>query len=395
MPTMLKFQNIDVLEFDFDTNQYEILNKEFLPFLLRDRIRQSQDIAMLSVNEQISALVANKDAMMDFFTNRCIDISRTNAKFILNALGLSQQIDRENALRIMFVCKGLSASDDYWFASSAGDTWEDVCLRSNPLHETLSHVALFGDTTASITGEVRTPELTNQGAYPKSWRRENGRLYLQKGSKGDRAAEQEVCTSLVLDCTNVPHVHYWLEEAEGLKISVCKSMCNDEVSIVPAHDFIRWCEYTGRNTLEEVCRIDEENFNRMLVTDYLIANPDRHGKNWGFYMDASSGELLSLHPLFDHNLSFDRGTIAHPEGGYSLLFPRRTKKDVAMEAIQKCDFHFTSKVSESCFLEGYHAEAFGERCRKLGLNPHFTKSYAVGVGDGRKGAPGNATLPCK
>ena len=40
MPTMLKFQNIDVLEFDFDTNQYEILNKEFLPFLLRDRNSQ-------------------------------------------------------------------------------------------------------------------------------------------------------------------------------------------------------------------------------------------------------------------------------------------------------------------------------------------------------------------
>lgn len=90
MSTMLKYQKNDVLESDFETNQYKVLNQGYLPLLLRDRIRQSEDIAMLSVNEQINAMVANKDAMMEFFTNRCIDISRTNAKFILNALGLPQ-----------------------------------------------------------------------------------------------------------------------------------------------------------------------------------------------------------------------------------------------------------------------------------------------------------------
>lgn len=377
MTTMLKFQDTDVLEFDFDENIYVIHDADFLPFLLRDRIQPSIGMEHLSMNERINALIANRDAMMEFFMNRSIDIGRTNAKHILNTLGLPQQISRENSLRIMFLCKGLSASDDYWFSSSANEAWKDVCLRDNPLHETLAHVALFGDTTASITGEIRTPELTNQGAYPKAWRREDGVLYLQKGSRNDRAAEQEVCTSNLLDCTNVPHVRYWLEEKEGKKISVCESMCNDAHSIVPAHELILWCERTGRSMLDEVCRIDGEGFHQMLVTDYLISNPDRHGKNWGFYLDASTGRLDSLHPLFDHNLSFDPGTIAHPEGGYSLLFPKRTKMEAALESIEKCEFHFTSRINESCFLEEYHAESFRNRCKKLGLHPAFKKPYPV------------------
>lgn len=375
---LLKFQDIDVMEFNFSDNTYQIKNEKFLPVLLRGRIIENQTVERLPAKEQINALVSNKDAMMDFFSSRSIDISRTNAKQILNTLGLPQELDRTNCMKIMFACKGLSAADDYWFAESSSEKWKDVNLRDNPLHETLAHIALFGDTTVSITGKVRTPELTNQGAYPKAWERKNGKLYLHKGSRNDHAAEQEVSTSHLLDCTNVPHVQYWMETIEGKMVCTCECMCNDKVSIIPAHDFIRWNEHMKKNTLQRINQIDQENFNKMLIVDYLIANPDRHGKNWGFYMDAKSGDIISLHPLFDHNLSFDRATVAHPYGGMSLLFPEKTKFDVAKEALRHCDFQIVGKISEKVFLEKYQAALFTDRCNRLGLHPVTTNSFFAG-----------------
>ena len=373
--SLLKFQNVSVLGFDFTQNYYKVLNENFLPVILRGRIKDPVDLATLPVNEQINALIATRDAIMEFFTGRHLDVSRVNAKRILNTMGIAQTLDKETCLKMMFLCKGLSAADDYWLTNYDSEKWEDVNLRDNPLHETLAHIALFGDTTISITGEVRTPEFTNQGTYPKAWRRKKGKLYLYKGSHHDRAAEQEVCTSKILDYTNVPHVQYWLETIEGKQVSVCECMCTNDRSIVTAYDFIRWNKHMGIDVLEKINETDEENFNKMLVTDYLIANSDRHSKNWGFFMDAKTGNLVSLHPLFDHNLSFDRGTMAHPAGGVSLLFPKRTKLEVAKDALNGCDFQIAQKIPEVDFLESYHASLFESRCKRLGLNVVIAKSY--------------------
>ena len=43
----------------------------------------------------------------------------------------------------------------------------------------------------------------------------------------------------------------------------------------------------------------------MLVFDTLIGNTDRHLLNWGVLVDNSTGNIIGLHPLFDHNCAID------------------------------------------------------------------------------------------
>lgn len=43
----------------------------------------------------------------------------------------------------------------------------------------------------------------------------------------------------------------------------------------------------------------------MFIVDYLVSNRDRHGMNWGFYYNCDTMKILSCHPLYDHNNSFE------------------------------------------------------------------------------------------
>ena len=40
------------------------------------------------------------------------------------------------------------------------------------------------------------------------------------------------------------------------------------------------------------------------IVDYILGNEDRHGANFGFFMENESGKLLGLYPLMDHDHAF-------------------------------------------------------------------------------------------
>lgn len=71
--------------------------------------------------------------------------------------------------------------------------------------------------------------------------------------------------------------------------------------------------------MQTVLSIDAESIYQMCIVDYLISNSDRHGKNWGFYVNNDTGKIVSCHPLFDHNNAFDEEQMADPTGGASLV----------------------------------------------------------------------------
>jgi len=46
----------------------------------------------------------------------------------------------------------------------------------------------------------------------------------------------------------------------------------------------------------------------MILFDFLIGNNDRHSQNWGFTRVGPRRQINGLHPLYDHNLSFNKET---------------------------------------------------------------------------------------
>ena len=84
----------------------------------------------------------------------------------------------------------------------------------------------------------------------------------------------------------------------------CRLIASQEYSMVNFEDFQMYCQYEGKNVYEEVLRLDRRHYLEMQTADYILNNIDRHGANWGFFMDNATGRLTGLYPLLDHDQAF-------------------------------------------------------------------------------------------
>lgn len=369
--TYLKLQNIDIMEFSTEDGYYKIHKPDMLPLSLRgfisDTVHDRQGITRENIGEYIKKYSKFTDAIGKFYAERSLSLNRENAKFILNALGIPQTNDYETKKRIMELCKALSVSDDYWITKDKNEKWENVNVRDNPLHKTLAQISLLGR-SLSITGEIRTPELTGQGCYAKTWIRKNERLYLLKaGTKDGNEPQREALMSNLLDCTNVPHVEYLLKKVEGKTVTCCPSMSNKIFGMVSAAEIYTWCQHCDQNFWNYILKTDPEMYLKTIIADYLCSNRDRHFGNWGFYMDNRTGKLLRIHPLYDHNNAFDSEFMADKTGGVCQLLPGKSQKEAALYAIKKCDFRITKPITRKMFPDDKMYLSFMERGTELGL----------------------------
>jgi len=365
--TYLKLEDKPVLKFNIDQRVYEIQNYALLPFSLRNNIVDTRSLTNKSEHEKFNILFHNQESLAYFFYNRSLSVKRENAKYIMNQLHIKQNNDFETRYKAMILCKALSVSDSYWITNNENEKWKDVNVKSHPLHETLQQIALFGR-TLTITGKIHTPELTGQGAYAKAWYRENDELFLYKAStNGGNESEREVLASKILDCFNVPHVPYELTKKEDKIVCKCPNMNLENTSIVDAIEYDTWCTKKGKDLFEESKRIDSDIFYKTIIIDYLISNADRHLANWGFFMDNNSGDIIRLHPLFDHNNAFDKNFMADPKGGECQLMPGKTQKEAALYAMKRCDFRCIKPVTKDMFFDLNMYNSFMERASELGL----------------------------
>ena len=364
--TYLKLQNKTILEFDLDELIFDVKEPQLLPFSLRGKFISSENLAADN-KTRIKQITSNNDLLKSFFYNRSLSVKRENAKFIMNQLNIKQNNDFESRYKAMILCKALSATDDYWITNNTNELWENVNVRSNPLHETLQQISLFGR-SLSITGKIISPELTNQGAYAKAWYRENNNLYLFKANtNGGDECKREVLASNILDCFNVPHVRYELTEKDGIEVSKCKNFNLETTSIIPAVEFDEYCSRNDLDFFDEVKKIDQDLFYKTIVIDYLIANRDRHEGNWGFYMDNTTGQIIGMHPLFDHNNSFDVEFMKDETGGFCQLIPGKNQREAALYAIKKCDLRLIQPIDKSMFYTQLQYDTFMKRAEELGF----------------------------
>lgn len=77
-------------------------------------------------------------------------MDKKHAQEICECIGIQLEKDNiEATAKIMKMCRGLSAIDDYWIAEdnkvqkAENQRWENVNLRTNPLNKTLAYIALY------------------------------------------------------------------------------------------------------------------------------------------------------------------------------------------------------------------------------------------------------------
>ena len=292
--TYIMLKDVPVLE--IEDYRCKILNYELLPISLR----------YPDVNYD--------DVMHGWTEKRTMNIGRTNAKKLLAGFRISQS----NPYMIARLFHFASLSDCYWMKDAEETfTWEQVSLFENPWEKAVTSTALLGtnQTFHTLVQKIHTPAVTAQGMAAKAWIREADGLYLYKVGK------KELPASGILDALHIPHVSYIEAENSSLekiadrnhidkiyksgeKIVKCRIISSEETALVPWEDFQVYCSYHDKNEYDMVKEMDAANYYKMQIADYILGNEDRHGANFGFYMDNRSGKLQGLYPLMDHDHAF-------------------------------------------------------------------------------------------
>lgn len=214
---------------------------------------------------------------VEWASNRTLSMGRSYAKEILNTLRISQT----NRYEVCLVCRGLSL-----------DTGKKL--------------------------QIHTPELTTLGVSAKAWiRGADGSLWLHKTGK------YELPSSQILEVLLIPHISYeesseeelwdylsderrgWLDGVGEKMVKSCL-FTNPDLSMVTFEEFSAFCGAYGRNPYEEALRVDRRAYLQMQIADYILNNDDRHGQNWGFFVENDSGKITGFCPLLDRGKAISR-----------------------------------------------------------------------------------------
>jgi len=268
---------------------------------------------------------ATAQALFNWWRHRAIPIEREGIDARLIELGL------DSPEQIPFASLGLSLSDLYW-------------IRPDDARElTWAQLNLFDNTFASSKagwmgriGEADSPDNTSEGAFPKKWVCRKSARVLLKGGDSQTPVNERAATLLHKRVLRPDaYVSYELETLDGATVSACHNFLNGREEFIPAW-YLRpeGKKADGRRALaayiekcEELGALDAEHaVSQMIVCDYVLANTDRHWRNFGIVRNVDTLDCRPA-PIFD--------------SGSSLWY------NVATELLERVEYAYASRPFNS------------------------------------------------
>lgn len=337
-------QDYPVLEFDYDLDSHsatrivEILDATHAPMGLFDK-RGNTSTRDLNY----------------WWRHRAIPASREQVERLLDNLRLDSTLDlAEHNF-------GLSLSDRYWIDDTdAPQKWADINFFDNDFTDDLGILTLGQDSGmpterinyASV--DLTSPSSTVGGDLRKKWKIIEGKRVLVKSGVGafNQEPYNEVIASELHRRLLEPgtFTEYRLFEEERGVYSACDNFLRDGEELVSAYDLIRSRKRSNNESdLMFYVRCCEElgiphvmdDLARMFACDYVLANRDRHWRNFGVMRDIDTLSGTRLAPIFDTGASLWSNV-------FTLELPR--------------DFKYTAKpfkyngmrpFDQLCLFEGY------------------------------------------
>lgn len=161
-----------------------------------------------------------------------------------------------------------------------------------------------------------TPNASTDGSFTKTWRFENGEWWLYKLQSAAAARAEVEIFQVLRDCG-------W-DAAEYTYAGRYRKRVRSKNFLRPGeffepYDSFRYGFDDPSDDDEVILRNlsglgpeFERDWRRILLSDALFFNTDRHMRNFGVIRSAHTGKILRLAPNFDNNQAYD----ANP-GGYS------------------------------------------------------------------------------
>lgn len=259
-------------------------------------------------NEYLLPLYFNRyNDLKYWLESRAIDSHRPSSRLLKKALRLAERDDTNTVLSQY----AQTLTDTYWVKSEGVDlNYNGIRADFNSNIASLSLTASydsFNDLAMSSSKSI-TYELTNVGSFEKCWYK-HGNIIESEWCMIKRATPQEAFSELVAyylnKQLNFSTAEYSLTQEGYIESINFASKYNFEPmwNIVLDNDDYDLTIKALQN-LEEKYNVDLiSDFLKIIFVDTLIANPDRHTKNYGILRDIDTGSIISLAPNYDNNLS--------------------------------------------------------------------------------------------
>ena len=248
-------------------------------------------------------------ALADFnawWSNRGIPRTRSGLDSLLREAGTC--VPEELLYRNL----GLSLSDQYWIRPcGSGLAWKDVNFFGNDFEQVDAATAGFAGAASALRAH---PDNTSDGNLEKRWVIRDGVRMLRKaGLRNSQEPFNEVVATALFRrlLAEGEYVRYSLDEEDPGPACLCENFLSDEEEYVPAlyvmralpqsgstpdfDHYLACCEALGaggaRGELE-----------RMIVCDDIMANTDRHFRNFGIVRNVETLECGPA-PIFDTGTS--------------------------------------------------------------------------------------------
>lgn len=246
--------------------------------------------------------------------------------------GLQKLLEREGANlpeELIQRNLGLSLSDQYWIKpKNSSLNWEEVNFFNNPFEKVSLSTKKFAPEAREAQAK---PDNTSDGNLEKHWEcRNETRMLLKGGTQYGQEPYNEVIASALHRRLLSPdeYVPYELEGEGATALSCCANFLNDEEEYIPAiyvmrsleqqpsesdfEHYLACCERLGAKGVRK-------SLERMIVCDDVIANSDRHYRNFGLIRNVETGACRPA-PLFDSGSSLwfnvPTSRLAAGEHGY-------------------------------------------------------------------------------
>ncbi|MCM1221353.1 MAG: hypothetical protein NC548_43420 [Lachnospiraceae bacterium] len=319
-------------------------------------------------DDELQAFTAIKPINLQFAPPAIAKPDGTTDKRLLNewwndrAVPVSR-MPRTKAKDELMANLGLSLSDQYWMNPDG--------LEYNNINLFEHGVSPISMRSPAETGSY-SPEASTGGDLPKHWQKENGTWFLVKQGSGTLKQEpynEAVATALHKRLLK-PDEYVPYEVKDGT--SVCPNMLRDSEELVTAWDIIKNIKRPNHindfnhclGVLSQALADDAgTRLEKMFACDFILANSDRHYRNFGLMRDTDSMRYTRMAPIFDSGscLWYDK-----PRLEYAADFDYQTKPFGYAPDIMLAKFHDFSWFDPDK-LKGFTEEAAGI----LSQNPYL------------------------
>lgn len=317
--------------------QAKIFNEQFMPYDMY--FEESNDFDDLANN------LAN---FYYWCASRVLSLDRTYAKEIMNSLGVSQAVTDRDRAQISLSYHCVSLNDVYWIRT-AGEavTFAELNLYDNPLNEAIIPLPLKGK-HLTVTNKELAPDLSTKGCFPKAWIRSETEFRLLKDG-GEDVVRRELIASKICRCFDVPQVAYEEYFYDGEVVTQSVIVTSKQYSMISKMAYDIYAINNDLDTIEECIRLDPVAYYGMNILDYLVGNTDRHPENWGFLIDNTTNQPISLYPLMDFNMSFRTYDKLDGANCQTVGSRRLTQREAAIEAVKAIGLRQIRDIDSNIF----------------------------------------------